>query len=124
MIVIIFLVLLTLFFIFFFFCIFKFQANSFGANYSGEPFMESFRDNKWLSRSLVIAWCVAALCATDFFPPLNDMLQLVPLPSLEFRLKIFGLYVTDTVLIFTAEHFVRKYYGTEKSKLQQYPYKI
>ena len=38
--------------------------------------MESFRDNKWLSRSLVIAWCVAALCATDFFPPLNDMLSI------------------------------------------------
>jgi len=95
------------------------QANSFGANYSGEPFMESFRDNKWLSRSLIVAWITAAVCASDIFPPLNDLLQLVPLPSHEFRLQIIGLYALDTFLIFGSEHFVRKWYGSESSKLQQ-----
>lgn len=95
------------------------QANSFGANYTGEPFMESFRDNKMLSRSLLVAWCVALICATDVFPPLNDMLQLVPLPSNTFRLQIIFLYLVDTVMIFSIESFVRKFYGTEKSKLVQ-----
>jgi cation-transporting ATPase 13A1 len=95
------------------------QANSFGANYTGEPFMESFRSNKMLSRSLVLAWFVAVVCATDVFPPLNDMLQLVPLPSNYFRFQIIFLYLIDTVLIFVIEKGVRHYYGTEKSKLNQ-----
>jgi hypothetical protein len=81
--------------------------------------MESFRNNKMLSRSLFLAWFTAFICATDIFPPINDLLQLVPLPSNHFRLQIIGLYLVDTVLIFTIEHFVRKFYGTEKSKLEQ-----
>ena len=81
--------------------------------------MESFRDNKMLSRSLVLAWVIAFVCATDVFSPLNDMLQLVPLPSHEFRMQIIGLYALDTILIFGIEHFVRKHFGTEKSKFDK-----
>ena len=62
---------------------------------------------------------VAVVCATDVFPPLNDMLQLVPLPSNYFRCQIIFLYLIDTVLIFVIEKGVRHYYGTEKSKLNQ-----
>lgn len=55
--------------------------NTFAVNYRGKPFMQSFKSNKMLLRSVQV--CVGALflCALEFFEPLNQLLQLAPLPS-------------------------------------------
>jgi cation-transporting ATPase 13A1 len=94
-----------------------FQVNSFGANYRGEPFMESLRDNKGLHRSLLAGWAVGFVCASDVLMPLNDMFQLVPLPSSSFRFQIVGLLVLDTIATFGFEWLIRKWYGSETPKI-------
>ena len=52
--------------------------------------MESLRDNKGLSRSLLLGWSVGFVCASDMLTPLNDMFQLVPVavdnvPNADYR---------------------------------------
>ena len=91
--------------------------NSFGANYRGEPFMESLRDNKGLSRSLLLGWSVGFVCASDMLTPLNDMFQLVPLPSTMFRMQIIGLLVLDTCATFGCEYIIRIWYGSESPRI-------
>lgn len=55
--------------------------NTFVVNYRGRPFMQSFKSNRMLLRSVQI--CVGALfvCALEIFEPLNQLLQLSPLPT-------------------------------------------
>lgn len=55
--------------------------NTFAANYRGRPFMQSFKSNKMLLRSVQL--CVGSLfiCALEVFEPLNQLLQLSPLPN-------------------------------------------
>ncbi len=55
--------------------------NTFVVNYRGRPFMESLTENKLLFRSIQACYAVLFVCALDMFPPLNQLLQLSPLPS-------------------------------------------
>ena len=55
--------------------------NTFVVNYRGRPFMENLTENKLLFRSLQTCYAVLFVCALDMFPPLNQLLQLTPLPS-------------------------------------------
>jgi cation-transporting ATPase 13A1 len=55
--------------------------NTFLVNYRGRPFMESLAENKLLFRSIQACYAVLFVCALDMFPPLNQLLQLSPLPS-------------------------------------------
>ncbi|KAK1733658.1 cation-transporting ATPase [Skeletonema marinoi] len=55
--------------------------NTFVVNYRGRPFMENLTENKLLFRSLQACYAVLFVCALDIFPPLNQLLQLTPLPS-------------------------------------------
>lgn len=59
------------------------QVNTFVANYKGQPFMESFWENKLLCRSALLAYCVLGVAVMEVFFPLNAMLELVPLPNAE-----------------------------------------
>ena len=43
--------------------------------------MENLTENKLLFRSLQACYAVLFVCALDIFPPLNQLLQLTPLPS-------------------------------------------
>ena len=79
--------------------------------------MESLRDNKGLHRSLLAGWAVGFVCASDVLMPLNDMFQLVPLPSSAFRFQIVGLLVLDTIATFGFEWLIRKWYGSETPKI-------
>jgi hypothetical protein len=79
--------------------------------------MESLRDNKGLHRSLLVGWAVGFVCASDMLTPLNDMFQLVPLPSSTFRYQIVGLLILDTCATFGCEMLIRKFYGSEPPKI-------
>ena len=56
-------------------------VNTFATNYVGHPFMQSMGDNKLLSRGLATAGILLLVAATEAFPPLNDLLQLGPMPA-------------------------------------------
>jgi len=57
------------------------MVNTFLVNYRGYPFVEDLRDNKLLVQSLKVSYAVLFVCALELFPPLNELLQLTPLPS-------------------------------------------
>lgn len=69
------------------------QINTFVANYKGQPFMESFWDNKLLSRSALLAYALLAIAVAEVFPPVNTMLELVPLPNVEVSLAFWKPWV-------------------------------
>lgn len=92
------------------------MVNTFLVNYRGHPFVEDLRDNKLLLQSLKICYTILFVCALEIFPPLNDLLQLAPLPhgddatahlTLEILrenpqfevLQIFGVLGFKTVLV-------------------------
>jgi len=55
--------------------------NAFLVNYRGRPFMEDLTENKLLFRSIQGCYFVLFVCASEAFLPLNQLLQLSPLPS-------------------------------------------
>lgn len=61
------------------------QVTTFVVNYKGQPFMESFWDNKLLSRSALAAYALLALTVAELIPTINTMLELVPFPNAEVR---------------------------------------
>lgn len=56
-------------------------VNTFVVNYRGRPFMEDLHENKVMMRGLQACYGVLFICALEIFPPINDLLQLTPLPS-------------------------------------------
>jgi hypothetical protein len=54
--------------------------------------MQSFTENKFLFRSILGAHVVLYVALSEVFPPLNDLLELVSLPS-ELRTNVFALMV-------------------------------
>ncbi|KAJ1920307.1 putative cation-transporting ATPase 1 [Mycoemilia scoparia] len=57
------------------------QVSTFAINYQGHPFREALRDNKYLYRGLLGVGAIAAICATESVPELNEQLKLVKMPS-------------------------------------------
>jgi len=68
---------------------------TFLANYRGHPFMISLRENKLLLYSLLSTELLLLVCALDFLRPLNYLMELAPMPTVQFGLSIFGLMVAD-----------------------------
>jgi cation-transporting ATPase 13A1 len=54
---------------------------TFVVNYRGRPYVEDFRKNKMLLRSVQVCFGALFVCAFEAFPPLNDLLQLSPFPD-------------------------------------------
>ena len=54
---------------------------------------------------------LAFVAATDVFPPLNDALELVPIPTEELRLALLGLMVGNTAVIFLLEVGLERIFG-------------
>ncbi len=54
--------------------------NTFLVNYRGRPYMESLSENVLLFRSIQACYFVLFVCVLDVFPPLNQLMQLSPLP--------------------------------------------
>ena len=55
-------------------------VNTFLVNYRGRPYMESLSENVLLFRSIQACYFVLFVCVLDVFPPLNQLMQLSPLP--------------------------------------------
>ena len=74
------------------------QTTTFAVNYHGEPFMLALADNKHLHRGLMISYAAAFAGAMELLPDLNDLLQLVPLPTPELQQWLVFILVADTAL--------------------------
>lgn len=57
------------------------QIATFGINYQGHPFRESFMENKPLKNSIMMVGAIAFVAASELIPELNNWMQLVPLPA-------------------------------------------
>ncbi|KAL7536758.1 hypothetical protein ACHAXR_007376 [Thalassiosira sp. AJA248-18] len=57
------------------------SINAFLVNYRGRPYMEDMTENKLFFRSIQGCYFVLFVCAVEIFPPLNQLMQLSPLPS-------------------------------------------
>jgi len=103
--------------------------NTFAVNYKGRPFMEDLTENTLLFRSLQISYAILAICTLNIFPPLNDLLQLSDLPSVEhglpddigalrdviaaldFPVFLLCLMLTDTLLVFMIDRYIKRALG-------------
>ncbi|KAJ0412216.1 hypothetical protein ATCC90586_005829 [Pythium insidiosum] len=82
------------------------QLNTFVVNYKGQPFMVSFWDHKLLSRSAVLGYVVLAIAIADVVPALNEMLELVPMPTVELQRTVALLMIGDTVAVLVLEFLI------------------
>jgi cation-transporting ATPase 13A1 len=73
-------------------------AATFLANYRGWPFMTPLREHAALYKTLLFTVVGCALAALEVFPDINAQLELVPLPSTDYSLKLCALIVVDVVL--------------------------
>ncbi|DBA04361.1 TPA: hypothetical protein N0F65_002123 [Lagenidium giganteum] len=86
------------------------QVNTFVVNYKGHPFMQSFWEHTWYSRSALISYGALAMAVFEIFPPLNETLELVPLPNQEAQLIVFGVMVADTAVTICYEMVVQQFF--------------
>mmetsp|Transcript_7115 Transcript_7115/g.13481 ORF Transcript_7115/g.13481 Transcript_7115/m.13481 type:complete len:1425 (+) Transcript_7115:81-4355(+) len=56
-------------------------VNTFVVNYRGRPYMQDLVENKMMLKSVQIFYILLFGCALELFPPLNEFMQLAPLPS-------------------------------------------
>ena len=110
-------------------------VNTFVVNHRGRPFMQDLHENKLMMRGLQLCYCTLFVCALEIFPPINDLLQLAPLPatvvsmSIEnsaFHLKVLNVFLnsigfkgtlcffmaSDTVVAYVAEKALLKLVGS------------
>lgn len=79
---------------------------TFAVNYRGEPFMQKMWHNKPMFFALVILAMMVFCLATESDPELNEMLEIVPFPSPEFRSAFLRLLTLDAVGSFLVEKFL------------------
>ena len=66
-------------------------------NYKGRPFMQSVTENPAFAWSILMCCAGAFFCAFERIPELNQMLQLVTMPSDDFRWKVLKLLGATTL---------------------------
>lgn len=84
------------------------QINNFVVNYRGHPFTQALSDNKYLWRSVLGAYGGILLLVGGQFEPLNDLVQMVPLPSASFQISLIGILVFNITAAYVVEHWCRK----------------
>ena len=84
--------------------------NTFVVNYRGRPFMENLTENKVLLRTLQGCYAILLICTLEIFPPLNQLLQLVPLPPDVESTKYFLSLSTDST---TDHHPILDFFVTQ-----------
>ena len=106
--------------------------NTFVVNYRGRPYMQNLTENKLMLRSVQISYVALFACALEVFPPLNELMQLTPLPaggaevfatadggglgeqmsfvvgSIGFKLTLCLCMVIDTVLVHQVEKTIQR----------------
>lgn len=79
------------------------QVNTFAANYTGHPFMQSLRENRPMFWVLLSSYASLLLAVSGLVPPFESWLQLVPFPE-GFRRPFLGVLVADTAFVFLVEN--------------------
>ena len=82
------------------------QIATFGVNYIGHPFNDKLTDNKALFNSLWYSGIFFAVLSLDIYRPLNNSLQLVPLPP-GFRWPLLLMAICDISSAYAIEHGLR-----------------
>ena len=59
------------------------SVNTFATYHPGRPYVQDLSENAALRWTLCACYIVLFVCVSEIFPPLNDLLQLSPLPSEE-----------------------------------------
>lgn len=83
--------------------------------------MERMKDNKMLCRGLVIIFLVMALCTLGFVKPLDDLLELAPLPSFHFRLQLLGLLAADCLVVWLLEVVLLRVFSNTPAVTRRIP---
>jgi len=84
------------------------SVSNFLANYRGHPFMQSLTDNKPLLYALMAVAFVVFFCASESSRDFNELLELVPFPSIKFRKTVALTMIGDLVGAFLVEHIARR----------------
>lgn len=107
-------------------------VNTFVVNYRGRPYMEDLRENKFMMRGLQFCYALLFICAMELFPPINDLLQLAPLPTtlpeiedstgihnetinaftslIGFKSTLCLFMAVDTIVAYLLENFLVKFF--------------
>lgn len=78
---------------------------TFAVNYRGEPFMQKMRRNRPMFFALILLIGMVFYLAAEVDPEVNEMLEIVPFPSPEFRGAFLQLLAVDVVGSFLIEKF-------------------
>ena len=79
--------------------------------------MVSLWDNKKLRYVLICSWCLLLLAATDGFAPLNDALDLVPMPDSSLRNFVLLSMILNTAAVMGLEALIRHFFGFESPRV-------
>lgn len=89
------------------------QTINFVVNYQGEPFMENMSKNTWLMRLVTGIVGISVVIIFDLHPPLNESLELLPLPDdLTYKYSFVTIMVVDFMICYVLENWKKlfKYY--------------
>lgn len=84
------------------------QVNTFAANYTGHPFMQSLGENRPMCYLVLACYATLLVSASGLAPSLESWLQLAPLPG-GFRGPLLAVLASDTALVFAVEYGTRWY---------------
>lgn len=73
-------------------------ATTFLVNYEGAPFMQSFKENTKLYKTIIIMYAIAIFIVIDYFDFIRENLQLVPFPNYSIQFQAIFAIAIDTIL--------------------------
>lgn len=73
-------------------------ATTFLVNYEGAPFMQSFKENTKLYKTIIIMYAIAIFIVIDYFDFIRENLQLVPFPNDSIQFQAIFAIAIDTIL--------------------------
>lgn len=91
------------------------EISTYAVNYQGRPFRESLSENKGMYYGVIGCMGLAFAGATEIFPELNEMLQLVPIP-LGFKMKLVPAMLGDLGLCLAIEHGFKYFFSDFKPR--------
>ena len=79
---------------------------NFVVNYQGEPYMQKMSDNKWLMRLIWFVVGMSTIVIFDIHQPLNEGLELLPLPEdIVYKFKFIGIMSANFVISYLLENW-------------------
>jgi len=82
------------------------QTINFIVNYQGEPFMKNLSQNNWLLKLVGGVLIMATIVIFDLHPPLNESLEILPLPDdINYKFSFVGIMLLDFVVCYVLENW-------------------